>query len=451
MPDNAKFCEMCGTPFENEHTQPADDDVRDDHNNYPARETIPPQNNFGRNGYPDRAYGDRYTDDRRYYNSVPVYNNPGYNDPRFNDPRVNDPNLSPHDQKPRMSGQKKALIISGIALVLVIAISLGVIFFISRKTVSAKELQKAKDNYLPPAQAVTIDPALRDPSNDDIQFKYDDRARITSCTYSVNKTTYDQRYTYDDDQRKIDIETTYRECPVFTKELNYDRVTQPDTFEEVDGYYIRLNKDEIAVTAATEPPATAPEATEPPTEPPTEQPPEEPTDPPTGWKELYIDFLNNSDIFGSDYLQGQTGKLIHLNDDDTPELLLLTGFGAHAGTYELCWIDNGSVQHKGFAAGLLTYQEREGDVFTYIGGNTNSGWHYLKFNGSSLELSRSGSRNAIYIDDKPTADFTYEIDGTEATREEYEAGFKEGESWSKSDVNTSGAARSDLSDYIRNY
>ena len=427
MPDNAKFCEMCGTPFENEHTQPADDDVRDDHNNYPARETIPPQNNFGRNGYPDRAYDDRYTDDRRYYNSVPVYNSPGFNDP----------NLSPRDQKPRMSGQKKALIISGIALVLVIAISLGVIFFISRKTVSAKELQKAKDNYLPPAQAVTIDPALRDPSNDDIQFKYDDRARITSCTYSVNKMTYDQRYTYDDDQRRISVETTYRECPVFTKELNYDRVTQPDTFEEVDGYYIRLNKDEIAVTAATEPPATAPEATEPPTEPPTEQPPEEPTDPPTGWKELYIDYITNG---GTEF---SSGRLFHINDDDIPELFLQYKTPSALSHFEICWISNDTVQHEPVYGGIPKYKERSGFLHTgRYDYEFSNAWQISQFDGVSFSKYRSG-----YV-----AGQEYKIDGEDVTKEEYEAAMDEYSDWELMyDSDNTLITIDALPDHIRNY
>ena len=141
MPDNAKFCEMCGTPFDIEHTQPADDDIRNDYNNYNARENTPPQNNYANSGYPGRPYDDRYPDDRRYYNNAP-----GYNDPRYNDPRYNDPPVYPRDQKPRMSGQKKALIISGIALVLVVAILAGVIIYVSRTKVSAKELDEAKEN-----------------------------------------------------------------------------------------------------------------------------------------------------------------------------------------------------------------------------------------------------------------------------------------------------------------
>ena len=177
--DNARFCPQCGASID------STDDALSNHNPIPEHETVSPRRSGGNRA--QRRAGKR--------------------------------NKKPDNSK------KKPLIIAIIALVLVIAIVLGVIFFVSRKTVSAKELQKAKDNYLPPAQAVTIDTSLNDPSNDAIQFKYDDHARIISCTYSVNKMTYDQSYTYDENMRKINVETTYRAQPIFTKELDYDRVT----------------------------------------------------------------------------------------------------------------------------------------------------------------------------------------------------------------------------------
>ena len=275
MPANAKFCEMCGTPADIEQTQLAEDDIRDDYNNYNARENDIPQGGYANNGYPDRPYDDRYPEDHRYYSEAP-----GYNDPRYDDPRYNDPNLYPRDQKPRMSGQKKALIISGVALVLVIAILTGVIVYVSRTKVSAKELDEAKENFLPPAQAYEIDTTLDDPSNDNITFKYDSRARISSCTYAVNEKTYDQSYGYNDKSRIIKIDTKYRSHTIFTKEIGYDRIDEANKFVAVDGYYIRLDDTSLGnsssssavkiETAAPEPTTPrAPKAPKAPTEPPT--------------------------------------------------------------------------------------------------------------------------------------------------------------------------------------
>ena len=137
--------------------------------------------------------------------------------------------------------KKTALIISIIALVLVAAIITGTIFIIT--TVSAKELQEAKDSYEPPAKAVTIDATQKDPSNDEIQFQYDDRDRIITCTYSLKEKEYVQTYDYDDILRLVKIVISYKNHPIFTKEISYDQVEETDTFEEVDGYYVRLDQE----------------------------------------------------------------------------------------------------------------------------------------------------------------------------------------------------------------
>ena len=220
---------------------------------------------------PDRRQGDppRYNERARY-----GYDGSNHRD----DPR---PERGSHDRdprgdryaddKPREYKQKKALIISGIALVLVIAILAGVIFFVNRNTVSASELRDAKDKYLPPAKAVTIDTSQKDPSNNDIQFKYDDRARIVSCAYKANKKPYEQQYTYRDPDRMLDIETTYRSKLIHIESISYDKINTANDFVDVDGYLVRL--DEKSLTSglpATEAPTAAPTAA--PTESPTTAP-----------------------------------------------------------------------------------------------------------------------------------------------------------------------------------
>ena len=389
--DNARFCPQCGASID------STDDALSNHNPIPEHETVSPRRSGGNRA--QRRAGKR--------------------------------NKKPDNSK------KKPLIIAIIALVLVIAIVLGVIFFVSRKTVSAKELQKAKDNYLPPAQAVTIDTSLSDPSNDAIQFKYDDHARIISCTYSVNKMTYDQRYTYDENMRKINVETTYRAQPIFTKELDYDRVTKPDTFEEVDGYYIRLCKEDLADTGATEPPqeTAAPEATEPETtEPPTEEPTEEPTDPPADWKELYIDYL------GSMSIDCSSGTLLHINDDDTPELILYTEAAA-APTY-ICFISDQSVQS--FATGMSEGISYASNTGYFVSGRmrfgTYSGIIYY-FDGNSVSEEHHISSENINKGD-------YEVDGEKMSSDEYKSFI---DSFSFTEIDSKLTPKNSLPDYIRNY
>ena len=363
--DNARFCPQCGASID------STDDALSNHNPIPEHETVSPRRSGGNRA--QRRAGKR--------------------------------NKKPDNSK------KKPLIIAIIALVLVIAIVLGVIFFVSRKTVSAKELQKAKDNYLPPAQAVTIDTSLSDPSNDAIQFKYDDHARIISC-----------------------VETTYRAQPIFTKELDYDRVTKPDTFEEVDGYYIRLSKDDLADTGATEPPqeTAAPEATEPPTDPPTEPPTEEPTDPTADWKELYIDYLNTTDM------EFRSGRLIYLNDDDIPELFLEYKHPISLAHFEICWVNDGAVQNQRLVESIPKYKERSGYILTSSEGVV---WTLSEFDGTALNVVQYGSN---YVPE-------YKINDEEVSKEEYEAVTNEFKSWENTYEFNQMTNIDALPDHIRNY
>ena len=237
LPGNAKFCDVCGAPVnepvENDRTMMADEEKGYDFGAFendpaPRRRYDDEQNNAPRyeDDFENEPPRSGYADESNYRDNAPRRTNRRY-------------------QEPPNKNKKTALIISIIALVLVIAIIGGVIFFINRNTVSAAELQEAKDKYLPPAQAVTIDTSKDDPSNDDIQFKYDDRARIISCTYMANEKPYAQRYTYDDAARKLNIETSYRERPIYTKEIEYSRVKSPNTFENIDEYYVRLDEGSL--------------------------------------------------------------------------------------------------------------------------------------------------------------------------------------------------------------
>ena len=211
---------------------------------------------------PDRYQGDppRYDERARY-----GYDSPDRRDDLLPDRGAfdTDAHRGQHaDDKPRGNHQKKALILSGIALVLVIAILAGVIFF-TRNTVSTSELRDAGNKYLPPLQAVTIDISQKDPSNNDIVFKYDDRARIVFCTYKANKKPYEQQYTYRDPDRMLDIETTYRGKLIHIESISYDRLRSANDFENIDGYLVRLDEGSLsaglsATEAPTIPPTAAP-------------------------------------------------------------------------------------------------------------------------------------------------------------------------------------------------
>lgn len=167
-----------------------------------------------------------------------------------NTPQISPTQVNPDPQK----NYGKVLIIVIIALILVIAVLVGIIVAVSKDSVSEAELQEAKDQFVPPAQVAQIDMTADDPSDDNMKFKYDDRARIISCTYSVNQKTYEQIYTYHDDIGMVTIETTYMNHPIYKKEIEYSKVREPGKFEAVEGYYLRFDKDSLENAGATSAP-----------------------------------------------------------------------------------------------------------------------------------------------------------------------------------------------------
>ena len=212
-----------------------------------------------RNSRAQAGYPDSYRDPRREgnYRGYQPKEREDYRDSSRYDPaesRNADRNTDGFDDQSAKQQQQKVLIFLLCVLILASAVTLGAIFFFNRGTDAPSDLQEAKDNFLPPAQAVTIDTTVEDPSDKTIQFTYDDRARILSCTYKANDTPYELRYTYHDTKRQFNITSTFRNQSIGGKVIRYDQVKTADTFVEVDGYYVRLDK--ASLTAATE--ATVP-------------------------------------------------------------------------------------------------------------------------------------------------------------------------------------------------
>lgn len=162
----------------------------------------------------------------------------------------------------------------------------------------------------------------------------------------------------------------------------------------------------------------------------------------TDYKQLYIDYLNSME---KSYF---SGELFYINDDDVPELIIHTDTGAHASVYQLCWIEDGTVQNEEIAAGVFTYREKTGELFSYIGGMMNSGWHFLMFDGDSCYVTKNGTMD---VDDYSSGYTTYyKINDEEVSEEEYKSSSDDAFNWdrikSENLVN-----QSSLIEYIRNY
>lgn len=398
LPDGSKFCGFCGSPIEEEQLTKLIDEPERFPAPFPAENHRMPAN-------VNAVYAERL--------SPPQHQTGGYvvGDSYYADDRGRAAPQEPQKKKKN----RKPLIISIVALVLVAAIVTGAILIINGGKVSEAELKEAKENYLPPAEALQIDLTKADPSNDQIKFKYDDRARITYCIYSVNQKEYEQNYDYDDAARVVTITVDYKKNHILTKEISYDRITKPDTFEVVDGQILRLDNEsltgekdkpaDLATRAATAAPTEAP--TLPPTQPPTEAPTPAPTDPPTeapdsDFKELYLAFLDATDI------RYDSGELIYLNDDDIPELVLNTI--ASAGPSYICYISDGMVHvYETYSTAGFVYSERNGYFAT---GAMHQG--YLAgviygFDGSGVNEEHSYSSH----------DGSYSVDQTSVSEQEY--------------------------------
>ena len=146
----------------------------------------------------------------------------------------------PQPDQPKKKKKTKAIVISVIAVILIAAIVTGLILFFNRDTVSAAELEEAKKQFVPPAEAFEIDTSLDDPSNEQIIFTFDGESRIASCAYEVNGKAYEVNYGYDDLSEILTLETTFKKHVIKTEKIEYSRITEPDVFRPVDGYYVRL-------------------------------------------------------------------------------------------------------------------------------------------------------------------------------------------------------------------
>lgn len=184
---------------------------------------------------------------------------------------------------------------------------------------------------------------------------------------------------------------------------------------------------------------------------PTDEPQtEEPTSPPArteaikDYKQMYVDFLNDYD---ESYI---SGELFYINDDDIPELILYTDYGAHAAVFQFCWIDNGIVHNEEFTAALFTYKERNGELFSGIGGNMSSGWNLFTFDGVSFYSLKNGSRIVELVNTTEGYITHYSINDEEVSEDEFNEIPNEAQNWTRIQTNN-WTDKTSLVNYIDKY
>lgn len=316
-----------------------------------------------------------------------------------------------HFREPQKKKNKATrIVLTALAAAAAVAVCLFVLIKVF--CASDTELSDVQKNFVRPAEAVQIHRSLKDPSNDSIKFRFDDSDRVLSCEYTADGIKYSQKYEYDDSAKKVIIETSYRNRPIFSKVIEYSRVTEANRFEDIDGYYIRLGSDLLDVK--------------------TTQAPTEPTQPataaadmsdPKAYKDIYISFLKNTKT------AFQSGRLLYLNNDNIPELILDS---SSSGPSYLCYISGGSVQTFETAPARDIEYSQKGELFKtgYVKNGTKI-WTLYRFNGKNVSEEHHGSVNNGNISNKDNEDNendnavesgrAYSLDNQPVTAQYYES------------------------------
>lgn len=168
------------------------------------------------------------------------------------------------------------------------------------------------------------------------------------------------------------------------------------------------------------------------------------------WKKLYIDFLKNECVF--DY---ETGKLVYLDDDDVPELILVGSSDIQWSASVVCWINGDEVNVFKTTAGDVianntpSYVDHGGYLSVRKGATSTVFTWYYYFDGSSVNEAHQTKwqeappqNNAFNIQDE------YKIDDEEVTKEEVEA-FPD--TLGSFEVISNRTDKSNLESYIENY
>ncbi len=209
----SRFCDVCGTPIMN-----------------------------------DQAFGNRENEVYQAADSRPDRTGEQMQLPSY---RALPDNVRPDRMQPKKNGNKtKVILISLIVFLLVAATALGIALFLNGNSVSQAELDEAKKQFVPPAEAIEIDASLDDPSNEKVKFTFDSESRIETCSYRVNNKDYVLKYSYDNAKELVKIDVNYRDHVISSKEIEYTRVLRPDRFEQIDGYYLRLQREYVGEPAS---------------------------------------------------------------------------------------------------------------------------------------------------------------------------------------------------------
>lgn len=243
-----------------------------------------------------------------------------------------------NSNKPKLS--RKALwgIIIAACAIIVVLIVVSIFAFLQNG--EDKDLKKAKDEFLPPAQVVEIDYSSDDPSNDQITFGYDEFNRVEECRYFIKEREYVQNNIYNYESQIIEIKVFYKDYIIIEEEFDYIDISSGEKFTTVEDYYISSPDYKEVTSAITD----------------------EGVRPTGDWKQLYKDRINKymNEESVTDDVQF---SLILIDDNDVPELLI--SLPSHATASLLCWVYDDTLyeEYSGYTISQgITYIEKTGYV-----------------------------------------------------------------------------------------
>ena len=139
----------------------------------------------------------------------------------------------------------------------------------------------------------------------------------------------------------------------------------------------------------------------------------------TNWKRLYIDYINDNP---PDEPDRSSYSLIHIDDDDVPELWI--NYGRAFEGNDLCYVSDGELEILNFSQYGLSYIERQ-NLFITSGGRqdsfSDSVYHIQNGKFEQLHEGNYGveDNTNVPLDAEGLAIYRYWWDGKEVSEKEY--------------------------------
>lgn len=106
------------------------------------------------------------------------------------------------------------------------------------KIMSDSEFEKVQKAFVPAGKIYGEKTKDTPDLTQELAFDYDNKLRIITVYYLIDKDQYISSYTYDDENKKLTITTFFEGVVVDEKVFTYDKINTTQGVGIVDGYYV---------------------------------------------------------------------------------------------------------------------------------------------------------------------------------------------------------------------